>query len=296
MSGEDPGAEVAEDFKTALEDMTTTTRVEIMNLCQIARENTEYALEISEALLKHINQVGQAHVFWRGRQIRLSLTEFANLLQTAPHRKLAAFYVLDAIVKNVGTPYTLYVAPKLYATFMESYARVETNVRRKMEEMLKTWKEPVPGSVDKRPVFPPEVITPIENALIKAHTSAMQTLQQQNRNLPPHVIGRPPPGATIRNTPTPPGGRPGSGQNGPQPFAPPNNGPSYPPQQQVCNCTFQAWPGLIHFANFEASHDTDHRMPEHLPVSSFLEARFIRIMARESPQAQLSRPRFRVGQ
>jgi pre-mRNA cleavage complex 2 protein Pcf11 len=57
MSGEDPGAEVAEDFKTALEDMTTTTRVEIMNLCQIARENTEFALEISEALLKHINQV-----------------------------------------------------------------------------------------------------------------------------------------------------------------------------------------------------------------------------------------------
>jgi pre-mRNA cleavage complex 2 protein Pcf11 len=88
---------------------------------------------------------------------------------------------------------------------MEAYALVDTNVRRKMDEMLKTWKEPVPGALDTRPVFPRDVTGPIENALIKARTSAVQAhneylrSQQQNRsrsavtNVPPH-----------RDTPTPP--------------------------------------------------------------------------------------------
>ena len=65
---------------------------------------------------------------------------------------------------------------------MEAYALVDTNVRRKMDEMLKTWKEPVPGSIDTRPVFPPEVTRPIENALIKARTSAVQAQQEHQRN------------------------------------------------------------------------------------------------------------------
>jgi pre-mRNA cleavage complex 2 protein Pcf11 len=73
---------------------------------------------------------------------------------------------------------------------MEAYTLVDGNVRRAMEGMLKTWKEPVPGSMDKRPVFPPEVVRPIENALIKAKTAALQ-----HQRLPP---------AGYKNTPTPP--------------------------------------------------------------------------------------------
>jgi len=48
-----------------------------------------------------------------------------------------------------------------------------------MDEMLKTWKEPVPGSMDTRPVFPPEVTRPIENALIRAKTSYLQESRSQ---------------------------------------------------------------------------------------------------------------------
>jgi pre-mRNA cleavage complex 2 protein Pcf11 len=93
-------------------------------------------------------------------------------------------------VKNVGTPYTVYLGRGLYSTYMEAYTLVDGNVRRAMEGMLKTWKEPVPGSMDKRPVFPPEVVRPIENALIKAKTAALQ-----HQRLPP---------AGFKNTPTPP--------------------------------------------------------------------------------------------
>ncbi|OLN95302.1 Uncharacterized protein C4G9.04c [Colletotrichum chlorophyti] len=189
MSYESSAAEVAEDYRQALEDLSTNVRFEISNLTMIAREQTEHAQVISEVLQDHI-------------------------LQAPAHKKLPALYVLDSIVKNVGTPYTLFFGSKLYQTFMEAYAAVDGQVRRKMDEMLRTWKEPVPGSLDKRPVFAPEVTQPIETALMKARTSALQAQQgQQGRQ------GRGRPGVPYRETPTPPGVRPGSNQ--PMPYGQP---------------------------------------------------------------------------
>lgn len=129
---------------------------------------------------------------------------------------------------------------------MESYARVEHPVRRKMEEMLKTWKSPIPGSMDTKPVFPPDVVGPIENALIKAHNSAMQTLQQ-NRKTQPHILGRPPPGAPHRNTPTPPGMPQGRGHAYPQPNISEADRTGPPHHNQVC--CFEAYPVLMRRAN-----------------------------------------------
>ena len=74
-----------------------------------------------------------------------------------------------------------------------------------MEEMLKTWKEPVPGSIDTRPVFLPEVTRPIENALIKARTSAIQAHQEYARQQQPQGKNRAVPSPVpFRNTATPP--------------------------------------------------------------------------------------------
>ena len=161
------------------------------------------------------------------------MTHFTHsfLLQIAPAKKLPAFYVLDSVVKNVGTPYTLFFGRGLYSTFMEAYALVDTNVRRKMEEMLKTWKEPVPGSIDTRPVFPVDVTKPIESALFKAKTSAIQAQQEHERNQRQLFSRNRPssaqPQQPYRNTPTPPNAIR-------QSFAPPTYPPSYiqqyPPQ------------------------------------------------------------------
>lgn len=63
---------------------------------------------------------------------------------------------------------------------MNAYTLVDSQTRRKLDEMLKTWKEPVPGSLDTRPVFPPDITRGIESALIKARTAALQ--QQQARS------------------------------------------------------------------------------------------------------------------
>ena len=112
---------------------------------------------------------------------------------------------------------------------MESYAVVDNPIRRKMEEMLKTWKDPVPGSMDTRSVFSHELVRPIENALMKARAASMPQGGIPGRTRPgmmPH-----------RNTPTPPGMRGQQGLGGAYP--PPGNsaqnaGPgNYPGQQTV---------------------------------------------------------------
>lgn len=90
---------------------------------------------------------------------------------------------------------------------MNAYSLVNNQVRKKLDEMLKTWKEPVPGSLDPRPVFPVETTRPIENALIKARTLAVQQQQQQARTQQEMLSRSRPtatPPSTWRNTPTPP--------------------------------------------------------------------------------------------
>lgn len=176
----------------------------------------------------------------------LLLTHF----QASPQKKLPAFYVLDSVVKNVGTPYTLFFGRQLYSTFMEAYALVDNSTRRKMDEMLKTWKEPVPGSMDTRPVFPPEITRPIENALIKARTSALQQEQMRSQQ---QGFGRGRPVvAPYRETPTPPGvarqpvhGPPGYASTYQQYPPPPGAGQQqYPPagSQQFSPPSSQAYP------------------------------------------------------
>ncbi|KAI0513223.1 hypothetical protein F5B22DRAFT_612736 [Xylaria bambusicola] len=186
MSSYSESEAVAKDFREALEDIQTIGRPEISNLTIIARENIEHALAISGALVDHIKKA-------------------------APHKKLPPLYVLDSIAKNVGTPYTLFFSRKLYQTYMDAYAMVDMATRRKLEEMLKTWKEPVPGSIDTRPVFAPDVVRPIENALIKVRTTALQQDQERMRSQQQlYGRGRPAQGVPYRETATPPGVRPPS--------------------------------------------------------------------------------------
>ncbi|KAH7118010.1 hypothetical protein B0J11DRAFT_537280 [Dendryphion nanum] len=168
--------EVVADFKDALSDLKTNSRPEISTLTIIAKENTELAQSISQELENHIRT-------------------------THPDFKLPALYVLDSIVKNVGTPYTVYLGRNLYRTFMDAYTLMDPGTRKAMEGLLKTWKQPVPESMDPRPVFSHDVTRDIENALIKFRTVAVQQQQAQRHSLP----ARPPiPNGAWRNTPTPP--------------------------------------------------------------------------------------------
>ncbi|KAF2145890.1 uncharacterized protein K452DRAFT_294529 [Aplosporella prunicola CBS 121167] len=186
--------EVAADFRDALQDLKMNSRAEITNLTIIAKENTEHAQAISRELENHVRS-------------------------TRPEWKLPALYVLDSIVKNVGTPYTVYLGRNLYNTFVNTYTLVDNPTRKALEGLLRTWKQPVPESMETRPVFPVDVTRAIDNVLLKFKTVAMQ---QQHQTRSPAPL----PGADARPAPSPFGFPPGTAarqspaQNG-MPFAPP---------------------------------------------------------------------------
>ncbi|KAF3912897.1 hypothetical protein AA313_de0207361 [Arthrobotrys entomopaga] len=193
-------AELAEDYKSSLEDLSVNSRWEITNLTVIAKENIHAAQAISKVIEEHIQKI-------------------------SPLRKLPALYLLDSIAKNVGTPYTLFFGKNLYRTFMDSYSLVEAPVRRKLEEMLQTWKQPVPGATSSNPLFPAETTRKIDNALIKARTAAVQQQQKQMKQdsarfgIAQPVVAAGANAGTYRSTPTPPTLVNGHGQSGP--FGPP---------------------------------------------------------------------------
>jgi len=59
MSYENSSDEVADDYLQALRGLEMNSRYEISNLTVIAKENTEHALAIAEAVKTHIKQVGR---------------------------------------------------------------------------------------------------------------------------------------------------------------------------------------------------------------------------------------------
>ncbi|MCJ1250019.1 hypothetical protein MMC30_007245 [Trapelia coarctata] len=192
MSGGVPSDEVAEDYKASLEFLVSNDRYVINNLTVIAKENTEHADAISKVLEEHIRVAPPSH-------------------------KLPALYVLDSIAKNIGTPYTLFLGHNLYKTFMGAYSLVDNNIRKKLDDMLKTWRNPVPGSIDSRPVFPPDITRSIDKALLQAKTAALQQLRTNHSAMirPKSVAAAA--GNSWRNTPTPP-------QNMARVTAPPSQG------------------------------------------------------------------------
>lgn len=54
--------------------------------------------------------------------------------------KLPAFYVLDAISKNINDPYAAKFSAFVVPLFLEAYGQVDVPTRGKMEEMLVTWR------------------------------------------------------------------------------------------------------------------------------------------------------------
>lgn len=84
MSYENSSDEVAEDYLQALRGLEMNSRYEISNLTVIAKENTEHAFAISEAVKTHIKQVGRmflSHTRTSSNQLSLSLLNlFANFL------------------------------------------------------------------------------------------------------------------------------------------------------------------------------------------------------------------------
>jgi pre-mRNA cleavage complex 2 protein Pcf11 len=101
--------EVAEDFKVALEDLTMNSRYEISNLTIIAKENTENALAISEALKDHIKRVGEAFSYCREFTRELLATQGGvfSIILLCFDACLGSFTYVDLDRPSEETPRTL---------------------------------------------------------------------------------------------------------------------------------------------------------------------------------------------
>jgi hypothetical protein len=64
--------------------------------------------------------------------------------QASPPTKLPAFYLLDAMSKNVFEPYARLFTPVVVRLFLDTYEVVDQATRLKMEEMLGTWRTGAP--------------------------------------------------------------------------------------------------------------------------------------------------------
>lgn len=87
---------------------------------------------------------------------------------------------------------------------MHAYSQVDTNVRRKLEEMLKTWREPVPGLLSTTPVFPISSTQTIVDNLNKFRAATAATSRYQTtpvQGAPARVASAQ---QSYRQTPTPP--------------------------------------------------------------------------------------------
>ncbi|KAI9512226.1 hypothetical protein F5148DRAFT_1164952 [Russula earlei] len=90
-----------------------------------------------------------AHDFSRWGDVVTQCIE-AHIRRVPPEIKLPAFYLIDALSKNVFDPYAGHFASIVVPLFLETYQHVDQQTRGKMEEMLLTWRT---GSPNGRELF-----------------------------------------------------------------------------------------------------------------------------------------------
>ncbi|KXN86429.1 hypothetical protein AN958_10291 [Leucoagaricus sp. SymC.cos] len=107
------------DYSSRLDQLQFNSRPVIQSLSFYAQEYSRYADIVAQCLDSHIRKV--------------------------PHwMKLPAFYLLDAISKNVYDPYARVFTSFVTPLFLDTYRSVDENTRSKMDEMLLTWRTGAP--------------------------------------------------------------------------------------------------------------------------------------------------------
>lgn len=139
----DSKSAIVEDYAQCLTDLTFNSRPIIDNLTTIAKENTNVADGITNAITNRI-------------------------LKCIPDHKLFALYVLDSVCKNVGNPYNILVGDEIFKLFSHVYLLVNGQVRQKLVNLFETWKITKTKGTN-LPLFPREQLDKISAFLTQAH-------------------------------------------------------------------------------------------------------------------------------
>ncbi|EDO14570.1 hypothetical protein Kpol_269p3 [Vanderwaltozyma polyspora DSM 70294] len=141
---------IVKDFASILEELTFNSRPIITTLTKMAEENISYAQYFVDSLESRIEKC-------------------------VPKQKLYAFYTLDSICKNAGSPYTIYFSRNLFQLYKKTYLLVDNNVRQKLISMFKTWM--APNESTGLPLFDKSALDKIEQFLIKASALHQKNFQ-----------------------------------------------------------------------------------------------------------------------
>ncbi|KAF8528963.1 hypothetical protein BU17DRAFT_80117 [Hysterangium stoloniferum] len=146
-------------YASQLATLTVNSRPIIQHLSMIAQENTRLSNIVVQCVEAHIRRVG-------------------------PNIKLPAWYLLDAISKNVPVPYASLFAPIVADLFFDSYYQVDPMTRSKMEEMLLTWRD---GGQHGREVFGVAARVAIEHVIWPSSSSSAPRTITPPKLSPPQV-------------------------------------------------------------------------------------------------------------
>ena len=133
---------IVQDFTSILDELTCNSRPIITTLTKTAEENIACAQQFVDAIERRIERC-------------------------VPNQKLFAFYVLDSICKNAGSPYTIYFSRNLAKLYKRTYLIVDNQTRTDLIKMFKTWLMPSSSSMGDH-LFHKEALDAIEQFLIKA--------------------------------------------------------------------------------------------------------------------------------
>ncbi|KAI0053233.1 hypothetical protein FA95DRAFT_1552745 [Auriscalpium vulgare] len=103
------------DYSARLAELTENSRPVIQGLSLYAQDYSRWADVAVSCIESHIRRV-------------------------PPWMKLPAFYLIDAISKNVYEPFAPIFGSRVSPLFLDSYNQVDPSTRTKMEEMLLTWR------------------------------------------------------------------------------------------------------------------------------------------------------------
>lgn len=143
---------IVEDYAQSLAELTFNSRPIIDNLTTIAKENTNVADGIINAITNRI-------------------------LKCIPDQKLFALYLLDSICKTVGNPYNILVGDEMFKLFSHVYLLVNDVVRQKLVNLFETWKMTKTKGTN-MPLFPQEQLDKISAFLTQAHAKYSKTKGQ----------------------------------------------------------------------------------------------------------------------